>query len=1033
MTGIDEFGSKTHDLALAIASHLQPLTFVLGAGASLSSGAPNTPAVHSRLLEATKGRFQGRVRESLHELTRREVREHLRPLFANVVPDVGYRLMASLGRTRRINAIVLNWDDALEQACKAAGVPFAFYDPLRDGDIAAKESELPEGRGVLVVHVHGTLHDARYAFLDTLPDHPEIWASVVPLLQHDTIICGASLSGDLDVAHVMQRLINSGRDDSATWLYIRPGGDPPPVPIPPAWEIVESERVDFDDLMIMLAEEALAATGQQLTRWNDLVDEWAHLELPATERLVELTSKVRRHALGARVCALVAPPFSGKSVGAVRLGHLRRLIDGGLQPLRVNVDLQNSPAELAISAELGDVITVIDDPFGSNDPQANPRVREFLLARAATNGGYACVSSPATNWKAEAGELTEGTPGLYIAPAQPVEWYERGRLSRLGQQLRHHKPAVSQSQTGKLQTPPEVLEMGRTGRPVDADRLVADKRRLLDHDDALGLLSSIVRLQERAGSPISNAELSAILGCDPTAIQGIDAVLTPQHLGETSFWILNHSTSARAADGYLEDHLTEVRERLEQAKVLPAWVDHCLAGWALAHGVPSSLAESVNQDAVLEPADWMAQRLGSQPSDELLSSMKLEPSDEWATLDFAYEVVRLWDSIKRLDSGQRLLDDLTARPMGLYGLLEGCLYFGVAANDQLWTRLMDRLYKLPGNAERRFELLLILDAVLWRSPHFDPLRDWAKETIETLAPNREEFAFVRFAAGYHAAGLLGLGVREALAVDRKHAWTPEQAAFGANLVAWHFAHQSRCRVLLHSRSDLDKQWLCQSLGQVEVSEEADPEPALRLIESLADFSETAGWGFHLGCNLAVIGGLDLQQDDARAATEKALQASLPGDPGVTSAVVSYRSADRFSKILKERFKSQAELDRLLSAMGTGVEIPSGTVIQPPRFRFVDDAVAVYEATGQKFPTLDIALPREPAKLASGLWRAAGEILDGYSAAVRRRISALIERVGRGDLQPVLDQARLRDPTGDPYSDAVLRMLHDQDERDDTLL
>lgn len=1033
MTGFrDQFYRKTHDLAISIAENLRPLTFVLGAGASLSSGAPATPLVHAKLKEVTEGRFGGRVREFLHELTRREVREHLLPLFENVVPDVGYRLMASLGRHRRINAIVLNWDDALEKACRATGTPCAFFDPLLDGDIAAKEAELPNGRGVLIVHVHGTLRDARYALLDTLPDHPEIWSTVAPLLQHDTIICGASLSGDLDVAHVMQRLQNSGRDDAATWLYVRPGGDPPPVPIPSAWQVVESQQVDFDDLLIMLAEEALAATGQRLTRWNELVHDLPYLELPTIEKLVEMDSEVRRHALDARVAGLVAPPFSGKSVGAVRLGHLRRLIDGVEQPLRVNVDLQDSPAELAISAELGDVVVVIDDPFGSNDPQANPRVREFLLALVSASSGYACVSSPVGNWKAEAGALLEEPPGLYIAPQHAAQWYERDRLARLGEQLTYHRSAVRRAQKGMLQTPPEVLEVGRTGQPVDTERLVADKRRLLEHDRALGDLCSIVRLQERAGSPISGAELTAILGCEPNEIKRIDAVLVPQHLGATSFWVLNHSTSARATDAYLSSHLAEVRERLEQANVLPAWIDHCLAGWALANGEESSVAEDLDPNAVLEPADWMAQRLGSRPTEELLASVRLEPSDEWATLDFAYEVVRVWDSIKKLPSGQQLLDDLSTRPMGLYGLLEGCLYFGVAANDQLWTRLMDRLYQLPNDPSRCFEMLLALDAVLWRAPHFEPLRDWAAETIEGLSPTAPEFAFVRFAAGYHGTGLATLSVQEALAADATHAWTLEQAELGARLVGWHFAHQSRARVLLHRRSDLDKQWLCQALGQVELNEEAAPEAALRLVRSLMEFPETAGWGFHLSCNLAVIGGLDLHQEEARAAAEKALQASPLGDPGVISAVVAYRSADLFSRDLRKRFEDQDQLKALLTAMGTGIEIPGGQRIQPPRFRFVDNPIAVYDAIDQKFPKLEAELPREPAQLAAGLWQAAANILEGQARSVRRHISALIERVGRGDLQPVLVQTRLEKPTGDPYADAVLRMLHDPEMKPDTL-
>jgi hypothetical protein len=1015
------------DLAKVIASHIRPITFVFGAGASLSSGAPSTPTVHKRFAEVTKGRFRGRVREHFHELTRPEVREHLQPLFAKVVPDVGYRLLASLARTRRIYVLALNWDDAVKKACDAVDVPVAWFDPLREGSLEEKEGELPPDRGVLVVHVHGTLaDDVRYGFLETLPDQPRIWEAVAPLLRHETIICGASLTGDLDVAHVMQRLSHSDRDDTATWLYIRPSGLEPPVPIPAAWEQVESEQADFDDLMIILAEEILGAGGQSLTHWDDLVKEMPYLNLRQTEDLVELKPLVRRQALAARVAGLVAPPFSGKSVGAVRLGHLRRLIDGVEQPLRVSVEAQDSPAELAISVARGDVVVVVDDPFGSDGPQTNPRVRDFLLTLCEADNGYAAVSSPIANWEAEAGKLLDVPAGLYIPPTHAGEWYERDRLARFAARRSHKRPALSRVHAGILETPPEVLEVGRTGQPVDTRRLVDDKRRLLDNDPILGLLCAMVRLQERAGAPISSAELTAILGCDPGDVKRSDGLLSPQKLGRTSFLTFNHPTSGVAAAHYLAEHFDEIRARLEEAKVLPAWIDRCLLGWALASGRSLEVAEDLDPEDEPEPADWMAQRLGSHPDESVLASMQLEPRDEWATIDFAYEIVRVWDSIKGLPRGKCILDELINRPMGLYGLLEGCLYFGAEGNDQLWTRLMGKLYELPQQSSRSFEMLLILDAVMWRAPNHEPLQNWASDTIEGLSPTCSEFAIVRFAAGYHPAGLAMLDIKRALAKDSKHAWTSEQAAIGAKLVAWHFAHQSRARVLLHRRTDIDKEWLCQGLGQVEPKEEVELAPQLRLIGSLTEFPETAGWGFHLACNLAVVAGLDLYEESVQATAREALEAAPVGDPGVTAAVVAYRSADMFSRDLRTRFEGEAEFDRILNAMGSGLEVADGLVVAPPRFRFVDDPIAVYRTLGQSFPTMDPELPLEPVELAAGLWRAAAGILEGRTRQVRRHVSTLIERVRRGDLRPVLSQTRLEKPTGEAFADAVLRMLQDWD-------
>lgn len=1019
----DQFVAFSRDLGRVVAGHNRPLTFVLGAGASLSSGAPSTPQVHERFAAITDGRFDGRIRERFHELRRPEIRDLLRPLFAEVVPDVGYRILVSLARERRINVVSLNWDDAVEKACASVGVDFASFDPLVEPDHATKAAELPADRGVLIVHAHGTVgEDPRYGVRDTLPDHSEIWAAIAPLLEHEKIICGASLQGDLDVSYVIERLDNDDRDGAATWLFLRPGGEEPPIAIPNAWTKVEFEQVDFDDLMVILAEEVHSASGRRFARWDDVVGAFSYLELPRSMELVELRPEVRREAIGAQVAAFVASPYSGKTVAVLRLAHLRLLIDG-VDELHVSVEPQDSPVELSISAKRGDVIVVVDDPFGSGEPEMNPLVGDFLARMCDGGLGYSAVCSPTDNWEAGSDGLDDGLPGLYISPRYAGDWYERPRLARLADRREHRSAALRRIHDGSIVSPPEVMEVGRTGQEVDAKRLVEDKARRLERDPALGLLCALVRLQERAGGPFPPEQMAAILGCEPVAVAGSDGLLTVRHLGRVEFLAFNHSTSGIAADNYIAAHFAQIRARLEEARVLPEWIDRCLAGWALANRHELA-ADDPLRDAQknLEPADWFAERLGSRPTEETLRSLDLSTRDEWATVDLAYEVVRFWGSIGQLESGRRLLRDLVDRPMGLYGLLEGCLYFGIDGNYELWSRLLGHVYATSDDPARSFERLLIVDAVVWREPSHEPLRAWAAETVKALAPTSPEFAIVRFAAGYHGPGLSRLDIRKPLAEDGRRSWAPEQAAVGARLVAWHFAHQSRARVLLHRRSNIDKDWLCQEMGESKTGE-YDPEAQLRLVSSLADHADTAGWGFHVACNLAVVAGLSLDEDSSREAALEALVKAPSDDPGVLSAVLAYRSADLFRRHLRERFGDERKLKLVLAAMGSGIDVP-GAHVKPPRFRFVHKPTEIYRTLDCHLPKIDAALPLEPVELASGLWRAAAAVLETRDREVKLAISVKIEEVRRGDLRPLEPQTRLQEPVGEPFTDAVLGMIQD---------
>ena len=90
-----DFFSFRAELARSLAGEDSPITFVLGAGASTSSGAPTSAEVADTLRRGTRVRLGNDPHHNLHEIVDDEVRSLLAPLFSDVSPGVGYRLLAA--------------------------------------------------------------------------------------------------------------------------------------------------------------------------------------------------------------------------------------------------------------------------------------------------------------------------------------------------------------------------------------------------------------------------------------------------------------------------------------------------------------------------------------------------------------------------------------------------------------------------------------------------------------------------------------------------------------------------------------------------------------------------------------------------------------------------------------------------------------------------------------------------------------------------------------------------------------------------
>ncbi len=210
------------DLAGSIARSSGPVTFLLGSGASLSSGAPTTSQVAGAFAAVQTGRFGGLdLRSVLHMLPEQDKQNILGPLFAGVSPGVGYHALGALSRSHDVRVLNLNWDDAVTKlaATGATVDSWDLLDFLPPGGLPARSD------GIYQLHLHGQIGVAcRFGTLETLDMTPEQTDFIFDnFLRHTTVILGASLIGETDLPRVFARHRRESIDRpvSALWYFGR--------------------------------------------------------------------------------------------------------------------------------------------------------------------------------------------------------------------------------------------------------------------------------------------------------------------------------------------------------------------------------------------------------------------------------------------------------------------------------------------------------------------------------------------------------------------------------------------------------------------------------------------------------------------------------------------------------------------------------------------------------------------------------------------------------------------------------------------
>lgn len=259
------------ELGGVIGRSTRPTCFLLGAGASLSSGGPTTAQVMDAIRDATGVRLAGiDPMRAIHLLPEQERQDTLAPLFSCVAPGPGYLALAALAKHRPILILNLNWDNALAQACRRVGVPSHSFDIKADSATWPSGFTDSSGAGLIDVHIHGMLgEECRFGTLETLTFTAQQEAYLVDNgLRYTTACIGAEIIRENDLPQLFKsRLLSEDptRTSSQHWYFIRTKGDAEAddrlrqtLTFASALTYVSGPDIDFDELMTLITDRALA-------------------------------------------------------------------------------------------------------------------------------------------------------------------------------------------------------------------------------------------------------------------------------------------------------------------------------------------------------------------------------------------------------------------------------------------------------------------------------------------------------------------------------------------------------------------------------------------------------------------------------------------------------------------------------------------------------------------------------------------------------------------------------------------------------
>lgn len=725
------------------------VTFLLGAGASRSSGAPSTKKILERLTERYPEQFpNGEVSEDMDWISDPQIEGTVAPLFDRVSPHIGYLSLATLAKSTRVLIVNLNWDRAVEIACERVGVSCASLvideQGKLDEDLAKVVACLEdEDCRVVNLHLHGRLPrpdagdrdedrtDIRFSVKKTLAFQSKttqlLWNS---FFNHPTIVLGATLTGERDVTGLIAasaQLAEPRR--KPLWLFSRQGHrtkTPQDRVVARMVSLSEADLnfrgdpfIDFDRAMVEIVAKRVGRPVQDQFKETGIsaVDR-DRIVFPSPDLLRGYLAKPRPGGL----VALVGERRIGRSTTAALLAHWAALLSehAGVKVCRRSGrrdcgDLARRLIDSPSSCGAPGVV-IFDDPFDLADAASGDAfVRDLARITNAGDAPQVIVTASLSNWH-HATSINPALADVEVILERPSGWYRDSDLASLADDPSSTMPAMVTRRVveGVASTPARVRPPAQGGSRREKgaryakhdEEVIADKLALLHQLDAdTQTVLAIIRFREllRTVAPEVGEE-SEVVGSVDRLPLCVKAMLRSFQLDGAQHFLFDHYTDRVAFDRLYREKDRELRSAIVDAAFGSDVVDEVCNIWLTITQVREGELGAISRWAdgnentrnrlvewgpvLLEEAAYP--KSGRQKLDGVLRQLLKvhDRRDFWALRELVYEVVRLWPEFHQSQLARKFIKQTLADVdrMGCYCVIESLLYYERETHRDVWDR-----------------------------------------------------------------------------------------------------------------------------------------------------------------------------------------------------------------------------------------------------------------------------------------------------------------------------------------------------------
>jgi len=989
-----------------------PITFLLGAGASVTSQSPTTAKVEEAWMVSTGIFDRRRLLSELADVNLKQKQNAILPLFSRVAPYFGYLALASLARRRAVYVINLNWDDALEQACKWWDVPFhpmfvrGSDDRLgvRDHDDPLEQSDLDERLGdptpgVYALHLHGMLRNEASGIRIGLYETLRFDSTVMDALDkyyfpHPTLMVGASFTGEYDVTVLLRTLAGNSRPQARRgpfYIFSRQSRRAPE----PDNKLIQhvlfqnasslnfrgDPDIDFDRLML-----EIAAKDKGIDPWAEASkksDVIVGLEATAIPAPRVLQRALRPDSEAAVVIS--GDAYIGKTSATALLVHAAQLC----ATEELTVSWVSGPGHSADSLErlleaapdeAARTVLVLRDPFVRDEKfELDERFAE-LYNRFVTDppqGARVIITTRASKWleACQSGRLEEGAG---IVSESTNDWYTTPELTAY-QDFKAGQSWVRRDiYKGEQATPAAIQDAidGDSGRRTESIGEKIEYLEILDDDGAW--FAILARLQELWPRGVNDLPLVNGLANRKRLAQQTNHLVREVGVGDYDYVVPAHSMDREAIDAFYSRHHERFRDRLDLLASTHGSPDDACLLWAAVRDLRDGGTERLADLSPAVRANWGGALLDEatrstsnteELRDRVLCALEsiVNSSDPnfWELREITFETIRLWPVLTGDSRAYRFLDDLVAdRPrMGLYLILEAMTYVQAATYPDTWdlsafAEVLDRVrgerHLLLREPEANLrELALIFDAFAWCPPHLEgaEFAHWMQPMIRVArdeCPALE--TAMHFSSIYHPLGVRQMRARGVIGIPATsdRPMDERDAAAASFMIGWHFLHQSRARAIRYRR-DLEPAHAYLLGSHADKNALAmDPDAAAQARRLIEQMSV---FEQHRGWAVHLLMNLSAVRTGFRPEFAARLIGRLPDeDVGVTTAVLAYDVPDDLRPVLRSYFKKAPNKSFLLDALHTP-PVVEGVAAGAPGFAPGLRPRDVQRALGIDYPNL----------------------------------------------------------------------------------